>query len=107
MASKLSEPSTAMVGYIRLAPPTSPNSRKAITRPAMMARKNSTPITRAPAPMALAISPPRASTAPISRMTPNGMTGAIRKLRNFPAENRSAWPMEVFSSRAACRAAMR
>src|ERR687896_555776 len=44
MASKLSEPSTAIVGYIRLNPPNVPSSTSVITNPAARISMNSAPM---------------------------------------------------------------
>ena len=40
-------------------------------------------------------------------MIASGISGAVKKLKNFPAENLRASMMEILSSLAACIAAMR
>ena len=108
MASKLSEPSTAIVGYIRLNPPTVPSATSVITNPADQRQEEEHADEDRPDERHVeAAARRRDDQADHQHDDRSGMTGAKMKLRNLLTEKRSAWRTEIFSSRATWTAAMR
>ena len=108
MASKLSEPSTAIVGYIRLNPPTMPSSTSVITQAGDQREEEQHAGDDRPDDRDVEQDPADAArTTPITSTISSGMSGAKTKERNLSSEKRSAWRTEIFSSRATWTAAMR
>ena len=108
MASKLSEPSTAIVGYIRLNPPTSAQQHERHDEPGRQRQEEQRADDDRADDREYCRSVRRCATTSPTISTINiGMIGADRNDRNLFIENASAWRMEIFSSRATCTAAMR
>ena len=93
LASKLSLPSTAMVGQNRLPPASAPRVTRVARKPPIKARKKNTPETTSPSPGIAPISPPMYRNSPITRMRMSGTSGAEKNEVNFCLANLSASSM--------------
>ena len=97
MASKLSEPSTAIVGYIRLKPPAVPISTSVITNPAASAKKKRAPTMISPSQGISSTSPATTATiSPIPSTMISGIIGAEINERNLETANESPCRTDSF-----------